>query len=386
MTKTHHTSAQKTMRAAKAFGRRTFLKGTAGAASIAAVGPWIVQDAFSSSGEVNVMIWTNYLPAGFLAKFEKDTGIKVNYSPLGSNEELINQMKAAKGRGFDVVSPTLNRKGQWINLDLLQPWDMSRVTGLSNVGPSFVKASELWTWGGGQHHLPHVWGTEALAWRTDMWSSEYGKASLGDLWTDEMKGKVQGRPHSMMAGIGRHLAETGQLPDFRQAYKDEESMRKIWEEITKFAVEHKPWIKNFWNDHNTQKSNFMQNGCVIGQTWDGPAMELKKEGKPVTYMAPKEGAFAWLDGLSMPIGAKNIDQAYELVNAIYTKEGGAEMANTTGYNAVVNGVADLLDPATSKVFMEAYPGDALQKLWWWPDEPQWYAEVRAEYRDKFVAA
>ncbi len=40
----------------------------------------------------------------------------------------------------------------------------------------------------------------------------------------------------------------------------------------------------------------MENDVVIGQTWDGPALSLKKDGKPVSYMAPKEGAIAWIDG------------------------------------------------------------------------------------------
>ncbi len=374
-----------TLRAAKQFNRRTILKRAAATGAIAATGPWFISNAFAA-GEINAIVWTNYLTEDFLKGFTKKTGIKVNVTPLGSNEELINKMKATKGRGFDIITPTLNRKGQWIDLKLTQPWDLGKIPNLKNVEPAFVKASEAWAWGGGQHHLPHIWGTEAMSWRTDLYSTSYGKLSLGDLWIPEMKGKVQGRPHSMMAGIGRYLAETGKLPPFTEAYKNEESMRKIWDEITKFAVAHKPWIKSFWNDHNTQKSNFMQNGCVIGQTWDGPAIELMKEGKPVQYMAPKEGAFAWLDGLTMPIGAKNKAETYELVNAIYTVESAADSAIKTGYNGTVKGYAEKLDGPSKKAFNTAYPGDALSKLWWWPDEPKWYADLRAEYRDKFVAA
>lgn len=386
MTKQNKPKSDPTLLAAKRFNRRTLLKSAAATGAVAATGPWIVSDALSSSGEVNAIVWTNYLTKEFLAGFTKSTGIKVNMTPLGSNEELINKMKATKGRGFDVITPTLNRKGQWIDLKLTQPWNLSKIPNLNNVEPAFVSASKAWTWGGGQHHLPHIWGTEAMAWRTDLYKTEYGKLSLGDLWIPEMKGKVQGRPHSTMAGIGRHLAEIGKLPPFTDAYKNEESMRKIWDEITKFAVAHKPWIKAFWNDHNTQKSNFMQNGCVIGQTWDGPAIELMKEGKPVQYMAPKEGAFAWLDGLCMPVGAKNKEQAYALVNAIYTVESAADSAIKTGYNGTVKGYANKLDAKSKDAFNTSYPGDALSKLWWWPDEPTWYASIRAEYRDKFVAA
>ncbi len=156
-------TSARTLRAAKAYTRRTLLKGAAATGAIAAAGLWLVQDAFSSSGEVNVICWTGYLPDVFLKDFEKASGIKPNVSPLGSNEELINKMKASKGRGFDVITPTLNRKGQWIDLKLTQPWDLKKVPNLSNAEPSFVKASEAWTWGGGVHHLPHIWGNEAMA-------------------------------------------------------------------------------------------------------------------------------------------------------------------------------------------------------------------------------
>jgi len=386
MTNSVKNSSTMTQRAARAFSRRTLLKGTTAAGAVAAAGPWLVEDAFSSSGEINCIVWTNYLTKEFLTGFTKKSGIKVNMTPLGSNEELLNKMKATKGRGFDLITPTLNRKGQWQPLKLTQPWDLSKIPNLSNVEPAFVNASKAWTWGGGQHHLPHIWGTEAMSYRTDLYKTEYGKLSLGDLWKEDVKGKIQGRPHSLMAGIGRHLAEVGKLPPFENAYKDEENMRKIWDGITKFAVDHKAWIKQFWNDHNTQKSGLMQNGVVLGQTWDGPAIELMKEGKPVQYMAPKEGAFAWLDGLCMPTGAKNKAQTYELVNAIYTADAAADSAIKTGYNGTVKGTADKLDKKSKDAFNTSYPGDALSKLWWWPDEPTWYAQIRAEYRDKFVAA
>lgn len=375
-----------TQQAAKAFTRRTLMKTAVASGAAAFMTPAIVKDAFSSSGELDVIVWTNYLTESFLKKFSGDTGIKVNYTPLGSNEELLERLTASKGLGFDVISPTLNRKGQWQPLDLTQPWDLSRIPNLDNVDPAFVNASSAWTWGGGQHHVPHIWGTEAMAWRTDLFETEYGMLSFGDLWLPEMKGKVQGRPHSMLAGIGRFLAGAGKLPPFEEAYQSEEKMRKIWDGILDFAVDHKPWVKSFWNDHNTQKTNFMQNGVVIGQTWDGPAIELMKEGKPIQYMAPKEGAFAWLDGLSMPIGAKNKDQAYELLQHVYTKEAAADAAIATGYSGVVSGAVDLWDDASKNAFNTAYPDDALANLWWWPDEPQWYVKLRAEYRDKFIAA
>src|SRR3546814_7738463 len=103
-------------------------------------------------------------------------------------------------------------------------------------------------------------------------------------------------------------------------------------------------------------------------------------------MAPQEGAFAWLDGLSIPIGAKNFDETYTFLNYIYDSEVNGLIANETGYNPVSIGEENYISADSKKAFGEAYPGDALDRLWWWPPSHPWYTEIRAEYSDKYDAA
>ena len=111
-----------------------------------------------------------------------------------------------------------------------------------------------------------------------------------------------------------------------------------------------------------------------------------KDGKPVSYQAPKEGAIAWLDGLSLIKAAKNTDQVYALLEYLQTPEASAAVAEGSGYNPVVTGADALLSPAAKKNFQEAYPGDALKNLWNRPPEPSWFGELRTQYADKFKAA
>lgn len=355
---------------------------------VAAMGPWIVNHALSSSGEIRILMWSDYFPEEFVAGFEKTTGIKLKHTPYGSNEELLNKTRATRGRGFDIVAPTSMRALQWKPLGLLRPWDMNRVP-TAKILQVMLKQSEAeWTWDGKLYHLPFFWGTEALAWRTDKWSRDNGELSYGDLYLPEMKGKVMGRPHSLMLTMGLYLDRLGELPSnrMRDAYKDEENMRRIWGEVTRFAVDHKPWLKLFWNDAETQARGFMQNGVVLGQTWNGPPLALRNQGQPITYMAPREGALAWLDGLAIPVGATNIDQIYAFLDYVYRPEVSALLANRTGYNTVAIGAGEHLSEQARQNFQDAYPGDALERLWWWPPEPVWYAALRDEYRDMFVAA
>ena len=381
-------SAERTARAARAFTRRRVLRGVVAAAAgtAATIGPWPVRAAGSSSGECRVFIWTGYFPEPFIKKFESSTGIKLKIIDLGSNEQLLNKMQATRGRGFDLITPTLMRADQWRGLDLLKPWNPHRLP-LDNVTPRYLKASERdWTWTLGLYHLPHLWGTEALAYRTDQFDTAYGRLSLGDLWRDDLKGQITGRPHSVMAGIGRYLASVGKLPPFEDAYKSEDAMRSIWSEVTQFAIEHKPWFRSFWNDTESLRDAFLRNGAVLGQTWDGPMIEIKNAGEPINYMAPLEGAFAWLDGFSLPVGATNVDQAYELVKACYDPENAALQASLSGYNPTVENADNYLKEDAKEAFRDAYPGDALDRLWWWPTEPQWYADLRTGFRDRFIAA
>jgi spermidine/putrescine transport system substrate-binding protein len=377
-----------TLEAAGSFTRRILLKGAAVAGAAAAVGPWYVSNALSSSGELSLLNWDDELPEPVIPDFEKKTGIKVKTTPFSQNEEQINKLQAAGGDGFDLCAPTHDRAPQFKELGVLAPFDENKLS-LDSVLPSMVKISEgFWRWDGKLYHVPHTWGSEAISWRTDLTKIEYKTLSYGSLWNDEYKGKVQGRPHSLLLGIGLWMDATGQLKSNRMldAYKDDTTMKAIYDKILAFAVAHKPWIKQFWDSADNTKSGLMENGVVIGQTWDGPPLGLKKAGKPVSYMAPQEGAITWLDGWALSKGAKNIDQAYEWLKYVHSAEASAKVADGSGYNPVAKGADVFLSPAAKKNFLEAYPDDALSRLWQRPLEPSWFADLRTQYAEKFKAA
>ena len=370
--------------------RRSFVKATTAAGVAATLGPWFInRRVLASSGELNILMWSDYLPPDHLENFTKATGIKVNYTGIGSNEEIINKMKATKGRGFDLISPTNVRSLQWQPLDLIQPFDMSRVD-TSSVNPAMLRIGETeWNYDGkGTHWLPHIWGTEAVGWRTDLYAPPGGIPSYGNIWDPAVKGKTMIRPHSGMLGAGLYMETIGKLNpgDVWQAYANEDKMRPVWEKITAYCIENKAQIKLFWNDADTQKNGLLNEGVVVGQTWDGPPLALKGQGEPVTYQAPKEGALAWVDGMALPKGAENIDQVYAFIQYAFTPEPAGKAIDKHGYNSAIIGADRYAGSQYAKNFSDAYPGDALANLNPWPPEPPWYAEVRTEYRNKFVNA
>ena len=117
-----------------------------------------------------------------------------------------------------------------------------------------------------------------------------------------------------------------------------------------------------------------------------PALAMRTAGEPVTYQAPKEGALAWVDGMSLSAAAENIEQVYAFLSFCFEPEPAGKAIDKHGYNSAVLGADQFAGDQYKKNFAEAYPGDALSNLWPWPKEPQWYADVRTEYRNKFVNA
>ena len=53
---------------------------------------------------------------------------------------------------------------------------------------------------------------------------------------------------------------------------------------------------------------------------------------------------------------------------------------------IVKGADALLSAQAKKLFQEAYPEDALTKLWNRPPESSWLGDLKLEYAEKFKAA
>ena len=68
------TSTQETLRTAM-ISRRSLLKASAALGAVGFASPLYVKNAFSSSGELNLMNWSDEFPDPVIPNFEKATGI-----------------------------------------------------------------------------------------------------------------------------------------------------------------------------------------------------------------------------------------------------------------------------------------------------------------------
>lgn len=368
--------------------RRTLLKASALGLGAVAAPAIISRSALASSGEINFMGWSGYpdLAAKVFPAFTKATGIKVNFTEQASQDDMMAQAKLAMTTSaYDVTEPTVERVGAWNSNGLVQAWDTSKLA-MDNYLPGLADgtAGDMATIDGKRFFVPSNWGTEALTFNKKDFPTEYGKASLGDLWGD-LAGKVTMRAHSSLAAMGRWLDSQGKLPKpFLDSYKDEATMKQLWDIVLAEAIKHKGNVAQFWSGENEAQAAFRTNGAVLGLTWDSTGYNLRKEG--YGFLAPKEGAFGWNQGFVLLSNAKNVEQAHEFAKFISTADGAAGWASAFSSNPVGKGGIEKMDPEVSAFYNAAYPGDALTKLWWWPTQAAWFLKLRGEYADKWKAA
>ena len=377
-----------TLRAASSHSRRTILKGAAAAGAIAAMGPWIVRDAFSSSGELNFMGWSGYNFKVPFADFTAATGIKINLLDQPDQQSMFAQCNLSLQTGaVDVVEPTLDHVPQWVSQGLVRGWDANKLA-IGNYEASFVtgESGDRAQINGVRYYVPSVWGTEALTHDTKQAPMDWPTATLASLFDPAFEVKVVVRAQSSLAAMGRVLDEQGKLPKpWLDSYKDPDTMKQLWDIALAEAIKHKKNVVQFWNGENDAQAAFRTNGCTLGLTWDSTGYNLGKD-LPIAYISPKEGAFGWQQGFFLMKNAKNVDQGHEWAKYISTAKGSAQWATSFSANPVAKGSIDLMDPAVSKFYKAAYPGDALSKLWWWPAQPAWFLKLRSKYADEWKAA
>ena len=381
-----------TLRAASEFTRRNLLKSALYAGAALGVAPIVLPRRALGAGQVNVFAWGDYAQTfenHIIGGFEDTTGIQVNFSTYGSNDEAENKLRAAGGAGFDVIFPSVTNGPRYYPENLLQPLDEGKLKVDAIIPEIYRDTVKLGGTHRGQRYVvPWDWGTEGLTFDSVALPLDDSEVSFGSLWQPGLDGQAAFRQTSVLMGVGLYLDAIGEVKSNRMldTYKSEEDARRVWEACTNFILEHKQNIGAFWNNATEATAAFTDAGCTIGQTWDTTGILLALQDPKYKYRAPKEGIITWVDGIAMPAGAENVEQAYEFINFILSPENGAAFSNNTGYNSCVAGAEEHLNEDNKRIFKEVYTPEVMQNLWWWQAETPWFAPLREQFVERITNA
>jgi spermidine/putrescine-binding protein len=251
------------------------------------------------STELNLFVWTEYIPQDMIDCFEKVYNITVNRDEYSANEEMYAKLSAGS-TSYDLVQPTDYIVGPMIKNGLIQKLDQSKLPVLKNFDPNYLNLSFD---PNNEYTIPYEAGTDAIVYNADTVSNP--PKSWADLWKPEYAGKMIFLDDSR-AVIGATLLTLGYDINTTDKAQLEEAKAKLAELV--------PNVKAF--DSDSPKTALIAGDVDLGMTWTGEAFLAQQEKPSIQYVYPTEGAMLWQDNWAMPKDAPHPDAAYAWLNYI----------------------------------------------------------------------
>ena len=258
--------------------------------------------------EIHVLNWKGYGTDESWATeaFEKKTGTAVVHDYFNSEQEMLTKLRTNPGT-YDVVMINAAFTGQAVAEGLIQPIDPGKISNAGDLTPEMAK-SDLLNSGGSTYGVPWVWGLTSLAINDKAFDN--APDSIEVMWDPAHKGKVVLRDDALEAVQFGALATGQDINDIKDLGAVRDKLASLM-----------PQIRTFWSSENDWNQMVAAGQIDVGTYWSGSASRAKVNFKlPVTFVIPKEGAVGWLDGLSIPAGAKNVDAAHAFIDFMISPE------------------------------------------------------------------
>ena len=284
-------------------------------------------------GPVNVYNWSDYIAEDQLKAFEKDSGIKVNYTTYDSNEILEAKLRAGRS-GYDVVVPTASPFFvRQLAAGLYKPLDKARLKNLRNLDPEIMGALAKYD-PRNAHAIPWMWGTTGVGYNVAAI-----KKRLADAPVDSLRMIFDPAVVSKFADCGVMVLDSA-TDVFPAALKylglDPDSKKP--EDLAKAADVVKavrPYIRKF---HSSEYINALAGGDIcLAFGYSGDIFQARdraakaKDKQDIAYDIPREGSLLWIDVAAIPKDAPNPDNALRFLDFMLEPKVAAASSELTGY-------------------------------------------------------
>jgi putrescine transport system substrate-binding protein len=295
---------------------------------------------------VNVYNWSDYIAEDTVAKFEKETGIKVNYDMFDSNETVEAKLLAG-GSGYDVVVPSGFFLERQVAAGLFLPFDKSKLPNLKNMDPEVLATTAAHD-PDNAHSVDYMWGTTAIGYNEDK-----VKAALGDqpidswdiIFKPELVSKLKDCGVTLLDAPAEIMATALNYLGLDPNSESTDDLKKA--EALLMSI--RPYVRYF---NSSQYIDDLGNGEVclsVGYSGDvfiaRDAATKANAGVKVGYVIPKEGALKWFDLMAIPADAPHVENAYKFIDFMMRPDIAAANTNYVFYASGNKAALDLIDPA-----------------------------------------
>lgn len=274
---------------------------------------------------VNVFSWTGYIDEVTLNKFEEDTGIKVNWSPMESMEDMLNKMHQGAS-GYDLIISSDYTLDILRQAGLIQKLDKSLLPNYENLDPTFL--SQYYD-PDNEYVIPHIAGCPLIIY--DPSAVPFEITSYEDLWRPELADSVATLDNDrVMIGIAlKTLGYSMNETDPAILEQAKEKMMSLYGNIRAFG-------------DNEAYTAMETNDASVGFMFTPFVYMVKSSHPDYKVVYPSEGLGYGIDGYVIPANAENVENAHALLNYMMQPDVAANNAEYNYYMCVNAAAHDYL--------------------------------------------
>jgi spermidine/putrescine-binding protein len=252
-----------------------------------------------TSTELNLFVWTEYIPIEMIECFELVYGVKVQRHEYSSDEGMVEGISSG-GPVYDLVIPSDSTVASILAGNLLQELDHAKLPVLKNFDPNYLNFEFD---PGNRYTIPYLAGMDTIVVNTH--AVDNIPRSWADLWNSEYAGRLVVLDDSR-AVIGMTLLTLGYDVNTTDPARLEEARQKLIELV--------PNIKVF--DSDSPKTALLAGAVDLGMTWTGEAFIAQQGNPDIQNVFPSEGSILWQDNWALLKSAPHPDAAYAWLNYI----------------------------------------------------------------------
>jgi len=287
---------------------------------------------------VNVYAWPDVIPDFIIREFEKETGIKVNFSTYGSNEVLYARLRMSPAPVYDVIEPSSYYLDRMRRENMLEPLDRAKLTGFHNLDPLFL--NKVWD-PHNRFSVPWIWGVTGMFYDTH--TALPAPARWADLWKPAYANQL------MLLDDSREVFSMA-LKSLGYSVNDRnpEHIKKAYEKLRALSAN----IHLFKSDGVI--SLLADGEASIGMAWNGDLYRARLTNPALRFVYPADGFVIWVDNLAIPKAAPHKQNALRFIDFLLQAKVAKDSALAHNY-PVANLAARKLLPAAIRNDPVQYP-------------------------------
>lgn len=285
------------------------------------------------NGTVSVFNCGDYIDESLIKDFQRETGIKVIYETYDTNEAMYTKVTSGNS-SYDLIFPSDYMIEKMRKENLLEKINFDNIPNYQYIGEEYKNLPYDPT---NEYSVPYMWGTIGIIYNPKIVSENVDSFDI--LWNDKYEKQII---------MFDSIRDTMAVALKKLGYSINTTNSNEINEAVDILIEQRPLVQAYLVDE--VKTAMITEEAALATVWSGDAAYIMNENPDLKYVVPKEGSNKWFDGMAIPKGAKNKENAEKFINFLCDPENGLTNVETIGYCTPNVKTYEMLDEASKELY------------------------------------